>query len=149
MRKQLAWQLVPLVALIIFLGSACATVISAQAPPGPRARAPRYDAAAEVTLKGTVEAVQQSEGRRGWAGTHLTLKTGEETLDVHAGPSWFLAKQKMSFAKGDEIEVTGAKAKFGEQEALLARVIKKGEQSVTLRDARGIPVWARGRRAPR
>lgn len=107
-----------------------------------------YNPATEVTLKGSVEAVNQVTGPRGWGGTHLSLKTDKETIDVHVGPSWFLAQHKMSFAKGDQVEVTGSRVKFGGQDALIAREIKKGSETFTLRDVRGIPAWSGGRRQP-
>ena len=113
---------------------------------GPRKAAPVYDPSTVVTVQGTVEAVKQITGPRGWAGTHLTLKTESGTVDVHVGPSWFLKQKDLSFAKGDQIEVTGSKVKFENAEALLAREIKKGEKTITLRNAQGIPVWSGGRR---
>jgi hypothetical protein len=97
----------------------------------------------EITVKVIVEAVKQVTARQGWGGTHLQLKTESETLDVHVGPSWSLSQKKMSFAKGDQIEVTGSKVKFDNADALLAREITKGEQKLALRDKNGFPVWSR------
>jgi hypothetical protein len=106
-----------------------------------------YNPATETTVKGTVEQVRQVNGGRGWwTGTHLTLKTAKETLDVHIGPSWFLAEKKFSFAKGDQIEVTGSKIKYQGADALIAREVKKGKQVLVLRNAQGIPEWSGGRR---
>ena len=102
----------------------------------------RYDAATEVTLTGSVQAVSQVMGPRGWGGTHLSLKTDRETIDVRVGPSWFLTQNKLSFAPGDQVEVTGSRVPFGDQDALIAREIKKGNEKLTLRDAQGAPVWA-------
>ena len=106
---------------------------------------PVYDPATEVTMKGTIEAVNQLKGPRGWAGTHLSLKTDSGTIDVHAGPSWFLAQNKVSLEKGDQIEVTGSKVKFNNNDALIARELKKDGAAITLRNAQGIPAWSRGR----
>ncbi len=105
-----------------------------------------YDPATEVTMKGSIEAVQQLTGPRGWAGSHVSLKTDTETIDVHVGPSWFLTQNKIALAKGDQIEVTGSKVKYGASDALIARELKKDGQSLTLRNAQGIPAWSRGRR---
>ncbi len=112
----------------------------------PRNSAPMYDPATEVTVKGSVEAVKQLTGPQGWAGTHLSLKTDKETIDVHVGPSWFLTQSKISFSKGDQVEVTGSKVKFENSDALIAREVKKGEKIISLRNAQGIPVWSGGRR---
>jgi len=106
--------------------------------------APIYNTATEVTLKGSVEAVNHVMGQQGWGGTHLSLKADEQTIDVHVGPSWFLTQNKMSFAKGDQIEVTGSWVKFGDNDALIAREIKKGSETFTLRNAQGLPVWTGG-----
>jgi hypothetical protein len=106
-----------------------------------------YDPATETTVKGTVEEVKQIPGQRGGAsGTHLIVKTDKETLEVHLGPTAFLEKEKFTFAKGDQIEVTGSKVKIGAADALLAREVKKGGKTLTLRNAQGIPVWSGGRR---
>jgi hypothetical protein len=125
-------------ALIVALGTGL--MVYAQIPGGPKG-APMYNPATEITVKGTVEAVNQMTGRQGWGGTHLP--TESETLDVHVGPSWFLSQNKVTFAKGDQIEVTGSKVKFGNANALLAREITKGDQKLTLRNAKGFPVWSR------
>lgn len=106
-----------------------------------------YDPATETTVKGTVEEVKQIPGQRGGpGGTHLMLKTDKETLEVHLGPTAFLEKEKFTFAKGDQIEVTGSKVKIGAADALLAREVKKGDKTLTLRNAQGVPVWSGGRR---
>ena len=118
----------------------------AQQAPGPGQRARMYNPANETTVKGTVEEVKTVTGRRGWSGTHLTLKTADKTFDVHLGPSAFLKEKGFSFEKGDEIEVTGATTKVKGSDALIAREVKKGSETLALRDAQGIPKWSRGRR---
>ena len=106
-----------------------------------------YDPATETTVKGTVEEVKQVSGARGGPdGAHLILKTDKETLEVHLGPTTFLEKEKFTFAKGDQIEVTGSKVKIGAADALLAREVKKGDKTLTLRNAQGVPAWSGGRR---
>ncbi len=112
----------------------------------PSKGSPMYDTATETTVSGTVEAVNQVTGRRGWNGTHVQLKTAEgSSMDVHVGPSWFLSKNKFSLAQGDQIQVTGSKVRFNDADALLARTIKKGDSELTLRNAQGFPAWSRSR----
>jgi hypothetical protein len=66
---------------------------------------PRYDAATEATVTGTVESVEQitgsegGRGRRGLGGTHITLKTSAETLEVHLGPTAFLNEKRSSLPR--------------------------------------------------
>jgi DNA/RNA endonuclease YhcR with UshA esterase domain len=112
--------------------------------PGPQQR--RYDPKTEVTVKGTVQDVQQYTGRRGGTGVHLVLKTDSSTLNVHVGPSAYISQQHFSFAKGDSIEVVGSMTTVRGAEALLAREITKDGKTLVLRDAQGIPKWAGGRR---
>jgi hypothetical protein len=132
---------------VVFTAAACALLVLpswAQMHRGGPGTAPAYDTATEVTLKGSVEAVNQITGPQSWGGTHLSLKTEKEAIDVHVGPSWFLAQNKMSFAKGDQVEVTGSRVKFGDKDALIAREVKKGGATLTLRNAQGIPAWSGG-----
>ena len=72
----------------------------------------RHDTSTEGTQTGTGEAVLNTTNPKGSGGTHLILKTEKKTIDVHVGPSWYLAEKQFRFAEGDEIEVTGSRAKF-------------------------------------
>jgi hypothetical protein len=122
---------------------------------------PMYDTTTEATLKGTVEEVKTVSGMIGGGGrmgpggqmgaqgmammqgTHVMLKTDAETIEVHLGPSAFLKDQKIEIAKGDALEIVGSRIKIGDSEAVLAREVRKGQSSWTLRDADGRPRWAR------
>ncbi|HEX7330539.1 MAG TPA: hypothetical protein VF290_03515 [Pyrinomonadaceae bacterium] len=106
---------------------------------------PHYNTAAEVTLLGTITKVDTHMGRMGWKGTHLVVSFDAETLDVHVGPSKYVAQQAFSFSAGEQIQVTGSRIKFEGSDVLIAREIKKGEQVLTLRNSQGIPVWSRNR----
>lgn len=97
-----------------------------------------YDAAAEVTVKGTVEDLKQGPAH----GTHLMLNTPDGTLELALGPSWYQADKKYELSKGDNIEVIGAKSRVDGRELLLVREIKKGSETMTFRDAKGFPMWA-------
>jgi hypothetical protein len=121
---------------------------------------PMYDATTETTLKGTVEEVKTVSGMMGGGGrmgpggrmgaqgmgmmqgTHVMLKTDAETIDVHLGPSAYLKDQQIEIAKGDALEIIGSRVKIGESDAFLARELRKGQTSWTLRDADGRPRWA-------
>lgn len=105
-----------------------------------------YDPKTEVTVKGTIEEVQEFNGRNGRSGTHLMLKTDSGTLPVHVGPSAYITKQQFSFAKGDEVSVLGSKVQIAGKETLLAREITKEGKTLVLRNSQGIPEWAGGPR---
>jgi hypothetical protein len=138
----------------------CAVVIGAltllaavplQAQQG-RGGGPRYDPATEATVTGTVESVEQiagpggGRGRRGLGGTHLTFKTSTETLEVHLGPTAFLNDKKITIAKGDTLVITGSRVKVDDDLVFIAKEVKKGDSTWTLRDAAGLPLWRGGGR---
>jgi hypothetical protein len=105
-----------------------------------------YDKRAEVTVTGTVEEVREMTGMSGMAGgsmhgMHVMLKTDKEMFEVHLGPVSYLREQKVNLAKGDTIEVSGARVTMGNRRVILAREIRKGDQTWILRDADGRPRW--------
>jgi len=104
----------------------------------------KYDMKTETTLKGTVESVMEVPGTGGMSGTHLALKTETETIHVHLGPTAFVTKQGVAFAKHDQVSVTGSRIKGEGFEAILARSVKKGDKVVTFRDEKGMPRWSMG-----
>lgn len=110
-----------------------------------------YNPSTETTIKGTVEAVA-SQGAHGMMmGTHLTVKSDQATTDVMLGPSNFISSQGFTFAKGDEVQVTGSKVPMGGTEVLVAREVAKGGKTLVLRDKTGKPKWsggAQGRHGP-
>jgi hypothetical protein len=120
---------------------------------GPRGRCrgqgmPGYDPATEVTLRAVVEAVEQVDCccPRGGTGTHVALKVDGAPIRAHLGPSGYLAEKKMEIGKGEALEIVGSRVKCMGDEVILARTIKKGGRTLTLRDERGVPAWAgRGR----
>ena len=74
-----------------------------------------YNPATEITAKGTVEEVTRTAGRRGWAGTHRTLKTDQGVYDVHVGPASYIFAQGFAFAKGETAEVTGSVSELSDR----------------------------------
>jgi hypothetical protein len=117
-----------------------------------RGAASFYNPNTETTIKGTVEQVktaflpgggftQQAEGK--FSGPiYLNLKADSGMLKVVLGPSWFLESKGFKFATGDQVEVTGSK--FHDQDTIIAREVKRGDQVLVLRNAQGIPEWSRG-----
>lgn len=133
-----------MLALTFLLTSMTMPLLAQRSGPGMR----NYDPKTEVTIKGTIEDVQQRTGRRGaWKGTHLILKTEAASVDVHVGPSSYIEQKQFAFAPGETIEVVGSKVTIGGQEALLAREITKDGKTLVLRNAQGVPNWSGGRRS--
>ena len=112
---------------------------------GPGKGTPVYDPQTETTTTGVIQEVKEVPGPGRSSGTHLIVKAGDELDDIHVGPTWYLKHHSCALAKGDQIEVIGSKVKYQGAATVVARQIKKGDKSWTLRDARGIPLWSRGR----
>jgi hypothetical protein len=102
--------------------------------------APKYDVKSEVKIKGVVEEVREVPGQ--FEGTHLLVKTDSKTVLVHVGPTAFLKEIDTSFNKGDQVEVVGCKVPDATEEEILAREITVGQNTTTLRDDKGVPIWA-------
>jgi hypothetical protein len=102
-----------------------------------------YNVAEETAVKGSVEEVKPGPNQ----GMHVMLKTSDATLELALGPSWYQTEKKYVLAKGDQIDVVGAKSTVEGRAVLLVREIKRGSETMTFRDATGFPLWAgRGRR---
>ncbi len=105
-----------------------------------------YDPNTVETVNGAVVSVDKFTGRGRSYGLHLVLKTEKETIPVHLGPGWYVEKQGLTLASGDQVQVTGSRVAFQGQPAIIAQEVRKGGQVLTLRDASGTPVWAGQRR---
>jgi len=104
----------------------------------------RYDPQTVETVSGTVIAVEKiAYGRRGHYGVHLELKTATGELPVELGPSWFINRQSMKIAPHDVVEVTGSRVMHKGKPALIAAEIKKGGETLRLRESNGLPLWRR------
>ena len=118
-----------------------------QGPRGDRNR--MYDTTTVQTITGEVISVDEVTMMRGrYTGVHLKLKTEKDTVDVHLGPSWYMEKQETKIGKGDKVQVTGSRITFEGKPALVAAKITKGDETLTLRNEKGFPLWG-GRRMNR
>jgi predicted PhzF superfamily epimerase YddE/YHI9 len=106
-------------------------------PTGP----PKYDLQTETKIKGVVDEVRLPPKGSEKEVVHLLVKTGSDTTDVYLCPKAFMDDMGMDFNKGDEIALTGSKVKVGEADLVLAREVVKGNNTFTLRDGKGGPVW--------
>ncbi|HET8924656.1 MAG TPA: hypothetical protein VFN26_16865 [Candidatus Acidoferrum sp.] len=122
-----------------------AFVADARPRQGRGAGTPIYDPKTETTISGVIQEVKEVPGPGRGTGTHLIVKAGGDIHEVHVGPTWYLARQKYAFAKGDSLEVTGSNVKYHGADAIVARQIKKDGHTWTLRDEQGVPAWSRGK----
>lgn len=102
-----------------------------------------YDPSKVVTLTGTVESVETVRPMKGmYNAVVLILKTTKETIPVHLGPQWYIERIELGIKKGDTLVVRGSRVELNNKPIIIAAEIMKGNQSVTLRNDKGIPVWA-------
>jgi len=104
-----------------------------------------YDPKTVETVKGNVVNVEKIPSPRGKGyGIHITLKTDNETLSVELGPDWYVEKQTTKILAGDILVVKGSRVTLRGKPAIIASEVKKGGQSMKLRDGNGIPAWSGG-----
>ena len=100
---------------------------------------PKYDAGKQVKVAGVIEDMHETPGP--YEGTHLLVKTDAGTVLVQLAPAEFLKEIDATFKKGDAIQVIGAKNTGTEGDEILAKEITIGNNTTTLRDDNGTPVW--------
>ncbi len=107
--------------------------------------APKYDAATETTVKGTVEELKLVPPTGGKPLAYLVTKIGpdkqKDTVQVFLCPKTFLDQMGISFKSDEAIEVKGSKVKQEGAELILAREMVKGGETVTFRFPDGKPAW--------
>lgn len=130
------------VSLLVSVFVMAATVVAA-AQKSANEPVPKYDKSTEAVFKGTVDAVTDRECPvSGGMGSHLIVKLADGSLlEVHLSLSRFVKQYELIFHKGDVLEVTGVKVKFGGVDTIFARKIKRGEDEFLFRDNDGKPLW--------
>jgi hypothetical protein len=98
-----------------------------------------YDASRETVLQGTVVSFTAQSSTAPF-GAHVTVQTSSGLVDVHLGNPKLLEANSFSLSAGDSIKITGESVAFGNTTQFLARIIQKGNQSLTLRSVRGFPL---------
>jgi len=127
---------IPKLILIMGLVVLCMLLLS------PRRHPLAYNAATEVTVHGVVQDV-----RTFWCpvsgeeGTHLTITSSAGEVQVHVAPARFLNGRQWTFSRGDVVDVVGARIHYLGHDALIARSITKGTETVALRTSSGQPLW--------
>lgn len=144
------WMTSLLAALVVSSAVVCAAT-DAAAQGGKSSR--HWDPKTVESVSGEVTDVRRVPLPSGKAhGIHLVLETeATPALAVALGPDWWVDKQSLKIAKGDRVEVKGSRVTIDGQTVLVAAEVKKGDQTLVLRNADGVPAWSgaskRGRRA--
>jgi len=115
---------------------------------GPGTRYDRlYDPKTVETISGEVLSVDRIIPMKGmYYGIHLMVKTDKETISVHLGPGWYIENQEIKIEPKDKVEVRGSRITFEGKPAIIAAEVKKGDETLKLRDENGFPVWSGWRR---
>ncbi len=105
-----------------------------------RRAAGAFDPKTVTTIRGEILDIQRiARGRH--EGVHLTVAMGTEKISVHLGPGFYVDAQELRLAKGDEVEVKGSRTTFDGQSTIVAQELRRGDQTLALRDDAGIPLW--------
>ncbi|MCU0846483.1 MAG: DNA-binding protein [Spirochaetes bacterium] len=106
-----------------------------------------FNPATVVTIKAEVTDIIKTTLKTGpFCGIHLRVKTGNDNITVHLGPTCYIEKQEIKIYKNDKVEITGSKVKHNGEYVIIASVIKKNGKLLVLRDELGVPKWS-GQRA--
>jgi len=102
-----------------------------------------YDPSKAETIKGQVVQVNEIESRQGvHKAMSLTVNASGKTVTVHLGPVFYIEKQGVKIAAGDQVEITGVRTMRGDEEIFVAGQVRKGDQVLKLHDESGRPLWA-------
>ena len=93
------------------------------------------------TINGEVIEVYEAISQSYRAGLHLLVKTNEETLDVHLGPISYIERQNFLFEPGDVLKIKGDLLDDSQIPTMTAIEVTKGNDTLTLRDEDGFPMW--------
>lgn len=103
---------------------------------------PAYDPDTLIDVLAVVTDSREVPRGNPLAGVHLIVKESSGTWDVHLGPKQFVKQFDITFAKGDEVQVTGSKVKMADgSHVILAREVRKGEATLYCRSKKGEPNW--------
>lgn len=102
---------------------------------------PPYDPATAIDFSGTVEDIRDVTDPPPAKGVHLSVRAGDAVFDVFLGPADFVRDFEAAYRKASQIDVKGWKVKFGAATVIIAREIRKGEITLSLRDRQGHPLW--------
>jgi hypothetical protein len=106
-----------------------------------------YNPKTVETINGEVISIDKITPIKGmFYGIHITLKADKEKISVHLGPGWFIENQDIKIEPKDKVEVKGSQITFEGKPAIIAAEVKKGNETLILRDENGFPAWSGWRR---
>jgi hypothetical protein len=109
----------------------------------PAAKAPVHENDYSVSREGAIQGKvveYTANARTAPVGARLKLQTSAGVVDVHLGNPRLLTANHLTLAAGDSVTVRGENIPFGGGTFYAARVIQKGNTTVTLRSKNGMPL---------
>jgi hypothetical protein len=103
--------------------------------------APKYDSKTELKTKGVIDDIKMLAFGSRTDFVELIIKSGDDKLPVYVCPKAFEDEMGITFAKGDELSLTGSKVKQEAADVILARELVKGTDTLMFRDDKGKAVW--------
>ena len=101
-----------------------------------------FDPGTVTSITGVVETVERFVPLKGMTpGVRLLLRSEGETPTVHLGPAWFVENQEVALTAGDGVTIRGSRVPTEAGPIFIATAVSRGEEILTLRDEKGIPVW--------
>lgn len=121
----------------------CLTPVVAQKAQTDSPSVPQYDLHTETKTKGIVEEVKPASFGTRKDFTELVVRSGNDKtlIYIYVCPKPFQDEIGVTFAKGDEVDVTGSKVRQDTEDVILARMMVKGTDTLMFRDDKGKPVW--------
>jgi hypothetical protein len=104
-----------------------------------------YDITREIVLDGTVLKYTENSTVPP-LGAHIMMQTASGLIDVHIGDARFLKLNKFTITEGSTIRIVGQSLPYGNGSMFFARVIQQGNQSLSVRSTKGMPLWPAGAR---
>lgn len=107
-----------------------------------------FDQSKTQTVRGTVTNIGTfSPGANSARGRQITLRANDgQTYTIHLGPADYIDRDNTKFRirEGDELSVNASAAQFEGKDVLIASRVRKGGESLDLRNFRGRPRWDLG-----
>jgi hypothetical protein len=101
-----------------------------------------FDPGTLEKVSGSVEQIQRLSPMDGMSlGVLLVLRTKHGPTTVHLGPSWFVDSQEVHVGLGDRVSLRGSKVTLEGAEVVLATEVRRGRDTLKLREEDGLPLW--------
>lgn len=132
---------VPLGFVLLFIAAAAQ---SHSQPPGKGTASESsiaYNSATELSIYGRVTEVRERDAPPTLKGIHVSLDVDGRLYQIYVCPAPFLKSFDITLQKGDGLQIKGSRIKFEGSELILARQLRKQNDVLELRDAKGNPYW--------